>query len=49
MSTSVDNEDFKLLPLSRSKIVPKNSSEKTQDEVITVPLQNFKIQTFCCI
>ncbi|KAL4141395.1 hypothetical protein QTP88_004042 [Uroleucon formosanum] len=46
MSTSMDIEDFKPLPLNRSKRVPKRSAEETQDEVITDPLQNFKIQTF---
>jgi len=46
MCTSVDNEDFKPLPLNRSKRVPKMSAKETPDEVITDPLQNFKIQTF---
>ncbi|KAL4083995.1 hypothetical protein QTP88_029311 [Uroleucon formosanum] len=46
MSTSMDIEDFKPLPLNRSKRVPKRSAVETQDEVITDPLQNFKIQTF---
>jgi len=46
MCTSVDNKDFKPLPLNRSKRVPKKSAEETQDEVITDPLQHFKIQTF---
>lgn len=46
MCTSVNNEDFKPLPLNRLKRVPKKSAEETQDEVITDPLQHFKIQTF---